>query len=478
MNKEVIYKNFLWKFAERIMAQAVTTIVSIVLARILAPKDYGAISLIMIFIAMANVVMTSGFGNALIQKKNADTLDFSTVFYFNLLFSIVVYIGIYFGAPGIAYFYELPILTPVLRVMGISVIISSINSIQHAFVSKQLLFKRFFWSTLFGTLLSGIVGVITAVNGAGVWALVAQYITNLCVDTIVLGITVSWRPTREFSFDRLKQLFSYGWKLFCSGFLDTGYNQLRSLIIGKMYTTAQLAYYDQGQKYPQLIVTNVNTSISSVLLPAISKEQENPDMVKYMTRKSVAVSSYVMWPLMMGLVGVAEPFVRILLTDKWLFCVPYLRIACFTYAFWPIHTANLEAIKAMGRSDLFFKMEIIKKVFGILLLLLAMKHGVVAIALTGIVNTLISCVVNMYPNKSLLNYKYSEQIKDMLPPMVLAGVMAIIVQMVSWVISNDILLLLVQIMLGAFIYVVGSIILKLKSFQYILNILMKKKQSA
>ena len=476
MSKNSIYKNFIWKFSERMAAQIVTTIVSIVLARILDPSDYGTISLITVFIALCNVVMVSGFGNALIQKKNTDTIDFSTVFYFNLFFSFIMYVIIFITAAPISRFYSIEILKPIIRVMGISVIIASINSVQHAYVSKKMIFRKFFFSTLFGTILSGIIGVALALCGAGVWSLVAQYMINLLVDTVVLWITVKWYPTKEFSLERLKELFGYGWKLFVSGFLDTGYNQLRTIIIGKIYTARDLAYYDQGQKYPQLLITNINSSISSVLLPTMAKEQNNIDNVKKMTRMAVSVSSYILWPMMVGMAVIAEPFVRVLLTEKWIFCVPYLRLACITFVFWPIHTANLEAIKAIGRSDIFLKMEMIKKTIGVIVIIFSLRFGVIGIAVSGVINSIVGCIINAIPNKINLNYGLKEQLGDILPEIILSVLMGIIITPIKYVLKDDLVLLMGQILTGVCFYLMMSILLKMKSFKYIMRIISSTKE--
>ena len=273
MNK--VLSGLFWKFGERISAQLVTFIVSIVLARLLSPDDYGNIALVTVFITIANVFVVNGFGSALIQKQEADNVDFSSVFYANIVFSCILYVIIFLVSPVVADFYASPILCPVLRVLGLRIPVAAINSVQQAYVSRHMLFKKFFFSTLFGTLLSGVVGCVMAYMGFGIWALVAQYLVNTSVDTIVLWFTVRWRPDFVFSFSRVKVLLSYGWKLLLSGLLDTGYTQLRSLIIGKKYTSADLAYYNRGQQYPQLVVTNINTSISSVLFPAISKCQDD-----------------------------------------------------------------------------------------------------------------------------------------------------------------------------------------------------------
>lgn len=474
MKSSSVISNLIWKFGERISAQVVTLFVSIILARLLSPSDYGAIALVTVFITIANVFVVNGFGTALIQKKNADNLDFSSVFYANVLFSLVLYALLFVLSPYVASFYKMDILSPVMRVLSIRIPIAAVNSVQQAYVSRNMMFKKFFFSTLFGTLLSGIVGCLMAFKGFGIWALVGQYLTNTTVDTMVLWFTVRWRPELKFSLSRVKILLSYGWKLLLSGLLDTGYQQLRSLIIGKKYTSSDLAYYNQGQKYPELVVVNINASISSVLFPAISRSQDDINKVKSMTRRAINVSSFIMWPLMIGLMIIASPLISLMLTDKWLECVPYLQIACFTYGFWPIHTANLEALKAIGRSDLFLKLEIAKKIIGITVLLLSMNFGVLAIALSGVLTTITSCFINAYPNTKILKYKYSEQFKDILSNMAAAILMGILIYPIKYLIVNKFLLILVQVILGTIFYILLSKAFKLESFYYIINMVKER----
>ncbi len=462
-----------WKFAERISAQLVTFIVSIVLARLLSPTHYGAIAIVNIFIALANVFVVSGFGNSLIQKKDADDVDFSSVFYFNILMGIVMYIVVFFTSPYIASFYNMPILKPTLRVMGLRLIVAGINSVQHAYVSKKMMFKRFFWSTFGGTLASAVVGIVMAYKGFGIWALVGQYMTNSVTDTIVLWFTVKWRPKCLFSIKRISTLFSYGWKLLCSALLDTGYNELRSLFIGKLYTSADLAYYNKGRNFPNLIVTNINSSIQSVLFPAMSNTQDNKEQVKAMVRRSIRISSYIMMPLMAGLALVAEPFVKLLLTDKWLPCVPFLQIACVVFAFRPIHTANLQAINAIGRSDIFLKLEIIKKVVGIVVLVAVMRLGVIAIAVSGIFTTIFASVVNAHPNKKLIGYSYLEQLKDLFNGIIPLTLMMAIVWLVGLFEFSPILMLCVQVLIGTAVYIGVSALTRNESFGYVFNMLKK-----
>lgn len=464
-----IFSGLFWKFGERITAQLISLLISIILARILSPADYGMVSMVMVFITIANVFVANGFGNALIQKKNADNLDFSSVFYINIGIGVILYFILFVAASFIANFYGMPLISPVLRVLGIQIIIASINSVQQAYVSRNMLFKRFFWSSLFGTLFSGIVGVIMAYTDFGVWALVTQYLANTCINTVILWFTVKWRPDFKCSWWRAKSLLAFGWKLLLSGLLDTGYTQVRSLIIGKKYSSSDLAYYNQGEKYPNFIVTNINTSISSVLFPAMSQVQDYKDKIKQMTRRSIQISSYIMWPAMIGFAVVAESFVSLVLTEKWLPCVPFIRIFCFTYGLWPIHTANLQAINALGRSDIFLKLEIVKKTIGIIAIILTMDYGPLAMAYGLIITDVIGMFINAFPNVKLLGYHYQEQFRDLLPSFIMACIMAVIVYPISLLNMSNILTLIVQVIVGGIVYLMESLILKYEPFIYLLS---------
>lgn len=472
MKKEYsVFSNFFWRFSERCGAQLVTFIVSIVLARILAPEDYGQVALITVFTTIMQVFVDSGLGTALIQKKDADDLDFSSVFYFNFAVCLVLYAIMFMVAPLIAWFYKDSTLTPIVRVISLTIVISGVKGIQQSYVSRNMLFKRFFYATLGGTVFSALLGIGLAYAGFGVWAIVAQQLSNTAIDTLILWLTVKWRPQKMFSWERLKGLLSFGWKMLASALLDTVYGNIRSLIIGKMYSSADLAYYNQGDKFPNVIANNINTSIDSVLLPTMASEQDNASRVKAMTRRAIKTSTYIMAPLMMGLAFCAEPIVRLILTDKWLPCVPYLRIFCITYMFYPVHTANLNAIKAMGRSDLFLKLEIAKKIVGIALLLSTMWFGVMAMAYSLLISSVTSQIINSWPNRKLLNYRYLDQLKDILPGIALAVVMGFCVNLVGLFHLSNVVTLLVQIPMGATIYIAASAVLHLESYEYLMGMI-------
>lgn len=466
-----VFSGLIWKFGERIGAQAVSFLVSIILARLLLPSDYGVIALITIFIDIANVFVSSGFGAALVQKKDTDEVDFSSVFYFSIVMSWVLYAIVFFCAPAVARFYDKEILTPVLRVMALKLPLAGVNSVQHAYVQKKMLFKRFFFSTLIGTVGSAVVGIVMAYTGFGAWALVAQYLFNSTMDTVVLWFTVRWRPVWRFSLGRMKYLFGFGWKMLASELIHTSYKQIRSLIIGKVYTEKDLAFYNQGGKLPNLIVTNINSSVSSVLFPAMTLKQDDTSKLKEMVRLSIRVSSYIMWPLMIGLLVMSEPIVRLMFTEKWLPCVPYMQIACIQFALEPVQTANVQAVKAMGKGRTYLIMEIVKKLFGIVMIVAVMYQGVMAIAVTAMFVTFFAALVNSTPNRKYLRYTYREQLVDLIPSILLAAAMGICVYGVGRLPVPDLVSIVLQVVSGAASYIILSLAFRVSQFRYIIDIL-------
>lgn len=453
--KSKIFSGVLWRFGERITAQLVSFSVSLVLARLLTPTDFGTVSAIMVFIEIANVFVVNGFGMALVQKKDADSADFSTVFYFSILFSFLVYGILWFGATLIANFYHNPNLVTMIRILSIKIPLSAVNSVQQAVVQRQMLFRKFFFATIIGTGLSAVVGIAAAFAGAGPWALIIQYLVNSTTDTIVLWIALDWRPTWEFSFDKLRDLFRFGWKILVSALLHTGYVNLRSLVIGRKYSSADLAFYNQGEKIPQLMGNNINTAITTVLFPAMASVQDDISSLKQIVRNSIKTASFFICPACIGILAVSKQMITVLYTEKWLACVPFACITAIEYLFEPIHMTNLQAIKAMGRSDVVLKMEIIKKVYGVLSILLSMKYGVMAIALAGLSQSAVALAVNTFPNRKLLNYSYREQVSDFIPAITISVIMGVIVYSIGIIFKNIPIgfLLFIQIIMGMSCYV-------------------------
>ena len=458
-----------WAFAERILAQVVSLVVSIILARLLLPSEYGIVALVMVFITIANVFVSYGLGDALIQKKDADARDFSTIFYCNITISILIYGLIVLAAPFLADFYHEPLLVPVFCVLGIKIPIAAINSIQHAYVSKHMQFRKFFFSTLGGTLFSGVVGIWMAYRGYGVWALVTQYLMNTCIDTIVLFFTVKWRPTLQYSGKTAKELLSFGWKATLSALLNSVYTSLRSLIIGRVYSSADLAFYNKGNAYPSLIITNINTSISRVTYPVLSNNKDDEKKYKELLRMAVRNSSYVVHPGLVLLMVIAQPFISFLLTEKWLPCVPFLQILCVYWMAQPLLTNYSNVMKSLGRSDLQLKMEVLTKSIGVLLIVASMRISTLALAISATVTAFISVFIGMMIVRKIVKYTPMEQIKDGCASILLSFFIGLPVYFVSCIQLPDVVLILIQSGLFASLYLILSKLLKMEGFLYIMQ---------
>lgn len=467
--KAKVISSLFWRMLERIGTQGVQFIVQLILARLLLPEDYGVLAITTIFISIANVFIQTGFSTALVQKKEINEEYTSSMFYLMMIVATILYIILFFGAPIISKFYNEPIITPIIRILGISLFFGAISSVPSAILSRNMQFKKYFYSSILGIIFSGTVGIVLAYIGLGIWALVAQQLTNNLIIMIVLCLAVKWRPKLLFSFNKIKELFHYGWKILTASLIENIYNDIYGLIIGKVYDSEMLGYYNRGKQFPEVIVNNINGSISSVMLSALSNQQDNKDRLKNMVRRSIITSGFLIFPIVIGLAVIAEPLVKVLLTDKWINCVPFMQILCFTYAFYLIDTANLQAIKAIGRSDVYLKLEIIKKVIGCILLFISIPFGIKVMLLFQPIYAIISNLINAYPNKKFLNYSIKEQYKDILPSVFLAVIMGIVIYPLKYIINNVLMLLISQVLLGIIIYMIVAYILKFEALNYLIN---------
>ncbi len=460
--KKKVISGVLWRFAEQFGTQIITFVVSVVLARILGPEEFGTVALLTIFLALSSCLVNSGFGTALIQKKDADDLDYNSVFYLSLSISLLLYGVLWLSAPAIAGFYGRPILVLVLRVAAVRVIFDGINGVQNAVLARNMLFHRSFWITLSGTLVGGMTGIWMAVSGFGIWALVWSSLVGGFVATVVRWFMIGWRPSFRFSWKRLAGLFKFGSRMLGSGLLDTFFNQIYSLLIGKWYSAADLAYFNRGEHVPQTVMNGIQGSISSVVFPALSKMQDDKPKLKRAMRKVMQTSSFFVFPMMFGLAAVSKPLVLVLLTDKWLPAVPYMQLACVSYAFWPIHVANLQSIKALGRSDIFLRLQIVKKVATVVVLLFTFRQGVLAMAIGRVLLAPFGVWLNTLPNKRLVGYSQREQLYDLAPEFFVSVFMSVVVVFVTSLFSNEWYQLLVGVLLGSLVYVVGSVLLRVE----------------
>lgn len=458
-----------WSYAERFFAQGITLLVSIVLARILDPEHYGIIAIVTIFITICDALVTGGFGNALVQKKDATDIDFDSISWFSVGVAGVLYIILFLSAPIIASFYNESLLTPVLRVMGIKFIFSAFNSVQQAYVQRKMIFKKFFWATLGSTVISAVVGIGMALKGFGVWALVGQYLSNTVISTIILCFTIDWKLRFRISISSIKELWKFGAGMLAATVTFVFKDNIRSLIIGKRFTSSDLAFYNQGKKYPQLLVTDIVESLGKVMFPVLSAEQDSAEKIKNIMRKSVRVSSYVLTPCIIGLLSVSDTFVLAVLTDKWLPCVRYMRVLSLVYITRPMTTIFQKGLLAIGKTGVNLFHEIITSVLTIILLIVAVFvfDSIILIAWSYVLIMILGLIVFSIFIKKYFVYSFCEMLSDYLPPFVLSCVMGAAALACGAVFSVPMIRLIVQVVAGAIVYIVLSCIFKIDGFMYL-----------
>ena len=475
ITKRKVATSFIWNLSEKIASQGLQFVISIILARLLLPDDYGVVALLTVFIQIANVFVIDGFNSSLIQKNDSDDLDFSSVFWFTCLISIILYLLLFFTAPLIASFYKQPILKPLTRLLAISFFYTPLASCQYAFIEKHLLFKVYLLRSIICMVLSGTTSIVMAFKGFGVYSLVVQQLVYGITNSLILWFSIEWKPKFIFSITRIKFLFSFGWKLVCSGLLGNIFRNIYSLIIGKAYNAEQLGYYNRGQQFPGIIANNFTPALKNVIFPAFSTKNDDISAVKNMLRRSVSINAYVLMPLLFGLAAIARPLTLLLLTEKWEPSIPFLQMLCLYFIFYYVNEPNMTAINSLGKSGVFLKYEVIKKTITILALFITIPFGIYAITIGQIAVTLISSLLNFIPSKHFLNYSYREQITDILPSFVLSAFMGSVVYIASFISIALLPKLLLQIFIGVSVYLLCSFIFKLSSFTYLVNILKAKK---
>lgn len=466
-----LFSGMIWKFLERVGVQGVQFVLQIILARILSPEHFGMLSIMIIFTSLANEFIQTGFNTALIQNKDVTEIDYSSVFWVTLGISGVLYGIIFVVAPLIGEFYNMQDIVKPLRVLAIMLFPGALNSIQLARVSRALDFKKVFFSNFAAIVIAGGTGIIIAYNGGGIWALVVQSLLNTTIACIVMLFTTKLKFYFKCDFSRVKVLFAFGWKLLVSGLLNTLYSDLSSLIVGKKYSGSMLAYYDRGKKFPQTIMMVVNATVQSVMLPSMSSEQDDKLKIKHLTSTSLSLISFIVFPVMIGLAAIAEPLITILLTEKWLVAVPFMQIFCFVYALYPIHSCNVQAISAIGRSDVFLKLEIVKKILGVSVLLISifLFKSPIAIAIADAVVAVLALFINAYPSWKLINYSYKEQLNDFFAPLLISVIMFFVVLFVGELKLSLLVLLVLQVFIGVGVYWVLSAIFRPKAYRMVEN---------
>lgn len=473
-SKKSIVRNLIWKMAERGASIIVSFAVTMVLARLLEPEAFGLAAMITVFVNISTIFVTSGLGTSLIQKKNTDALDFSTMFWINVFVSILLYAILFFVAPVIAAFYGYPLLSPMLRVLSLRVVVSALNAIQMAYISKNMLFRHYFYSTLSGKVASGVLGIGIAFMGGGVWALVVQALSLTVFETVVLWFRVGWRPHFEFSLEKAKTMYAFAWKIMVMSLVETMGDQVRSMIIGKKYTSADLAYYDKGLLLPNTIIVNISFSLTGVMFPVLSHLQDEEEYLKEKMRQWIGLGTFLCFPVLAGLIAVADETVTLLYSEKWLPCVVFMQLACVNYGAWLIEIPIRETIKAKGYANICMKMQIVKTVVLLVSLLISMNFGVRAIAVSGSVCAGVNMLVSLLYGKKYLGYRMQDLFKDIFKTGISVAFMACVLSCASSINVPIIIKLVIEVFIGGTIYILFSYTLKNKWFQYCLSILKRK----
>ncbi|MEA5026333.1 MAG: lipopolysaccharide biosynthesis protein [Erysipelotrichaceae bacterium] len=477
--KSKVVSGLSWSMAEKLLTEFVNLCITIVLSRLLLPEHYGTVALIQVFISISTIFVTCGLGNSLVQKKDPDDTEYATMFYINVLIGLFLYLVIFAASPLIANFYENGDLIPLIKVLALKIPIASIYNIQQAYVQKRMEFKKFFFSSLSGTLISGIVGILMAMNGFGVWSLITATLVDQTLDSLILFITTRWLPTGKISLIKTKPMFKFAYKIILSEFVSRAYEQIRSLAIGKAFSPSDLAYNSKGQKFPQMIIEVTNTTIIRVISPTFSEYQDDKIKMVAAARRSVSVSSFLLAPLLIGMAATANHLVPLIFTDTWNACIPFLQLYCFTYLFQPIHSINLKIIQSVGRSDIALKIELFKKGMGLIFLAIAVfvfKNALIAAA-SFTAMSLVALFVNAYPCKILIGYGLVDTFKDSMPSIILAVVMGSIVYLLGIFIISDWLALFIQVTSGAIIYMCLCFVFKLEPMRYLLGYLVERSKN-
>lgn len=462
--QDSIAASMVFKSVERYSVLVIQTIVSIVIARILSPSDYGIIAMMSVFISIASIFINSGFNMALVQKKDASTEDYNTALIINLAIGLFFYAVLYLTAPLIASFYNQPTISVTLRVLALVLPLGAVSSIQTAIATREMRFKNLLWANLIGGVISGIIGVVLALMGFGVWALIAQQIASVVCITAVLFFVLAYKPQFTYRKESAHSMFAFGWKLLAAGIVNQIYNELNSLIIGKKYLASDLAFYNKGKSFPSVVTTGIDGAVSTVSFAALSKKQEDRDYMISLIRKTLISNSYLLFWALSLLAMSADALTSVLLTDKWLPMVPYLQICCFTFAFHPMGSLDMQAIAAIGRSDLRLKLEFIKKPIGIVLLIIAIKYGPIAIALSAAVTSIVSLIIGAVACEKTIGYTVGAHFKDILPIIMISVLSCGAMYLIGLFSFMPIVTLLLQIISGSLVFILISAVFKLESF--------------
>lgn len=473
--KDKTVKGVIWSSIDRFTSQGISFVFSLLIARMLMPSDYGVIAMLGIFMAVSGCFIDSGFSTALIRKIDRTEVDFSTVFYFNNVAAVLFYGLLWLASPYIAAFYELPLLEDVTKVVGLNLIVGALGGIQGAKLSIAIDFKTRAKISVITNLFTGIVGLFLAYQGYGVWALVFQTLSSNILRTILLWCYVKWSPQWVFSWKSFREMFLFGSKMLASGLLDTMYNNIYTIVIGKCFHSSALGVYSRADGLAQFPSSNITGVLQNVTFPVLSSIQNDEERLSVGYKKLLRLSAFVIFPLMVGLAAVADPFIRLVLTDKWEGTIYYLQIICFSMMWYPIHAINLSLLIAKGRSDYFLKLEVIKKIQGVIVLCVTVPLGLVVMCYGRIVGALISLLWNTYYTKKIIGYGYVQQMKDLMHILIHALLMGTITSYVVSIASTLWLKLILGVLIGMVYYLLGAYLMKFEEMKELILILKRKK---
>lgn len=467
-------KGVAWSAVERFTAQGIQFVFNILIARILLPEDYGVVAMLGIFLAVANTFIDSGFASALIRKPDRTEADCSTVYWFNVAVSAFCCLLLWVTAPLIASFYDIPLLTKVTRILSLTLVINAFRAVHETQLTIRMDFRRRAVITIVCTVVIGAVGLWMAHKGYGVWALVVQSIVGSVLRTVLMWLMVNWRPRLVFSKASFKEMFGFGSKLLGSSLLDTIFNNIYALVIGKAFKPAALGFYGRAEAFAAFPSSSMTSMLQQVTYPALSSIQNDEERLAGAYKRLLNMSAFVVFPAMVGLAAVADPFIRLLLTDKWAESIIYLQIICFDLMWWPIHAVNLNILLVKGRSDYFLRLEIIKKMVCIIVLVATLPFGLVVMCYGRIASSLVCLAINTYYNEDLIGYGFLKQMKNMLPILVHSLIMGVLVWLIVKALPTLWLQLIVGVIAGAAYYVLGAWLFKFPELQEVLNLIKRK----
>ena len=471
--KRKTVKGAFWSFAERFTAQGVHFLVMIIIARILSPREFGLIGMLTIFLAVAQSLIDSGFSQALIRKQDRTEADKNTVFYFNIIISIVLYLLFWLISPWVAAFYEEPQLVEIMKVVCLVIVINSFALVQRALYTIKIDFKTQTKASIISSVVSGAVGIYLAYSGYGVWALVCQQLVNSLANVIVLWYYSDWYPRLKYSWSSFNSMFGFGSKLMISGLLDTLYRNIYQLVIGKVFSAESLGHYTNAHKFSDFPSSNLSSVLQRVTYPVMCNIQDEDSRLAIAYRKFLSLSAFIVFPLMCGLAALSFPLIDTVLGDEWHFAAVLLIPLCFQMMWYPIHSINLNLIQVKGRSDLFLRLEIIKKVIGVTILFVSLPFGLLVMCYTGILSSLICLAINTFYTGKLIKVGLLVQMKDIFGTFLLSMLMFVLIIGINTFIESDIVKLVVGVVVGVIFFTSLSIILNMKEVSYFKELIKK-----